>query len=440
MMNQQLSFSYYRMFGLALAAFLLMVLPANAQQVVSLYSGDIANCQGPGLEHLFSGFVCSYQQIVDQILSSLYVAMLDYFRQPFFAALTLFVIFGGVTFGMGMLPFTVKDIMMMLAKIALITGFAMYPQLMIDILYKGLIGFMRQTVDTTVATLAPQGSVAGIFEWMDQKLYDFLKLQDEANTAKDCKNDVLALLFGLAMTMPPVFAVAMYLLIQLIMVFVRTVLGYLVSMTGIMFLTTLAPLFFGFALFKFTRSYFEKWLSYLIAFAVQIFIVFSFIAVVLSLPWEAKLKGVVNVVQPYNKVAFHDGQRMDFDNWCTLCASNALGSVTQPDTCRGNGISPTNVQVGGVGGFINWVGKELIILAVMAYLVETILKAAPDVAKYLTNVPYAPGFNGKLPGVDRLGTAGSAALRSFRDTKGGALTGASTAVKNATSTLIGGRR
>jgi hypothetical protein len=439
MINSPLSLLHYRTFALAIAAFLFMVLPANAQQVVSLYSGDIANCQAPGLDHLFSGFVCSYQQIVDQILSALYVAMIDYFRQPFFAALTLFVIFGGITFGMGMIPFTVKDIMMMLAKIALISGFAMYPELMIDVLYNGLIGFMRQTVDTTVATLAPQGSVAGIFEWMDVKLYDFLKLQDGANTAKDCKNDVLALLFGLAVTMPPVFAIAMYLLIQLVMVFVRTVLGYLVSMTGIMFLTTLAPLFFGFALFKFTRSYFEKWLSYLIAFAVQIFIVFSFIAVVLSLPFEAKLKGVTDIIQPYDKVAFHDGQRMDFNNWCTICASTAIGSVTQPDQCRGNAISPTNVQVGGVGGFINWVGKELIILAVMAYLVETMLKAAPDVAKYLTNVPYAPGFNGKLPGIDRLSTAGSAGLRAFRDTKTGAIGGAGSAIKDAASSLIGGR-
>ena len=54
-------------------------------QITSLYSGDIGFCKAPGLENLFSGFVCTYQTIVDEILSSVYVAMLNYFQEPFLA-------------------------------------------------------------------------------------------------------------------------------------------------------------------------------------------------------------------------------------------------------------------------------------------------------------------------------------------------------------------
>jgi TrbL/VirB6 plasmid conjugal transfer protein len=414
------------------------VLFANSAMasVATLYSGDIGNCQAPGLTNLFSGFVCTYQQVVDQILTQLYTAMVVFFERPFFAALTLFVITVGIMFGMGLIPFTTKDIMIALAKIALLTGFAMYPSLMINLVYDGLIGFMRQSVDTVVQVIAPQGSVSGIFTWMDLKFYEFLALQDTAQTNKNCNNDILALLFGLAITMPPVFAIAIYVLFQLVMVFVRTVLGYLISITGIMFLTTLAPLFFGFALFSFTRSYFDKWVAYMLGFTVQIFVVFSFIAVVLSLPFESKLEAVMDTVRPYERVAFHDGQRMDFNRWCTLCASSALGASNTPDGCTGGAISPTNVQAGGNGDIINWVGQELIILAVMAYLVETILKAAPDVAKYLTQVAYAPALGGKSPFPTSLNNAGTAAFRAFRDTKTGAIGGVQDAARAATGQLL----
>jgi type IV secretory pathway VirB6-like protein len=434
-----------------LAGALALLLAGDAQAqvqpqvVVSLYGDDIKNCTAPGLSNMFSGFVCVYQQLVDELLSKLYFAMVDYFTQPFIAALTLFVITGGILFGAGMLPFTVKDAMMMLAKIAILSGFALYPELMIDILYNGVIGFMRQTVDTVVANLAPQGSLAGIFEWMDEKLKDFLDTQGAANASKNCDNDVLALLFGLAITMPPVFAIAVYILIQLIMVFIRTILGYLVAMTGIMFLTTLAPLFFGFALFRVTSSYFDQWLKYYIGFAMQIFIVFSFIAVVLTLPFEEKFQNVMEIVKPYDKVAVHDGQRLDFNKWCSLCLTNAAGSATTPDVCRGGdeGISPTNVMAGGVGGFINWVGQEIIILAVMAYLVEIVLKAAPNIAATIavsasSTSSYTPGMSGGLPIIDNMANSTVAGTRAFGNS-GNALAGSGNAFRAMTQSLLTGR-
>ncbi len=411
--------------------------------VQTLYSGDIGNCQAPGLDNMFSGFVCSYQEIVDQVMTNMYFAMLTYFQEPFFAAMTLFVIAMGAMFALGMLPFTTRDIMIILAKIAIVSGFAMYPELLIDLLYQGLIGFMYDTTNTVVRVLAPdQGSVNGIFVWMDQQLNNFLTTQDAAQTNQTCDSDILALLFGLAITMPPIFAMALYLLIQLIMVFIRTVLGYLVAITGIMFLTTLAPVFMAFAFFRITTSYFEKWLSYLLGFAMQIFIVFSFIAVVLSLPFESKLQGAMDTVRPYDRVAFHDGQRLDFNNWCTICASAALGSPTQADTCTGDPITPTNVQVGGMGAFIDWVGQEIIILAVMAYLVEVILKAAPEVARFVAGGGLMPALgNAGLRGggnalTQGIGAFGGRFIGNLRDTPGGIDKRGAKAVSDAFSQLV----
>lgn len=412
----------------------------------TLYSTDVdpAYCSAPALEHLFSGFVCRYQTIVDEILTDLYYGMLDFFRPPFYAALILFVITVGCTFALGLLPFTTRDIMLIMGKIALVTSFAMYPNMMIDLIYYGLIGFMKETTDTVVATLAPQGSVAGIFEWMDQQFYDFITLQDAAQTSKKCENDVLAFMFGLAVTMPPIFIMAMYLLFQLVMVLIRTVLGYLIAITGIMFLTTMAPLFLGFAFFGFTKSYFEKWLQYLISFTIQIFVVFSFIAVVLSLPFEAKMKGIMDTIKPYEKVAYHDGQRLDFNDWCTICLGESLGEVN-PSTladgtnnCTSDIMTPTNIAAGGVGEFIDFVGKEVLILAVMAYLVESILKTAPEIAKYLSQSPHIPSMVGQLPAPLRLGNATEAGWRAAQQTGGSVVSKGTAGVRSSISTLIGG--
>lgn len=385
----------------------------------TLYS-DVA-CPQPDLENLFSGFVCVYQQIVDEIMTNLYYAMLEYFAPPFIAALTLFLITVGVTFAMGILPFTTRDIMLVLTKIVLLTSFALNPELMIDIVYRGFIGFMRQTTDAAVSGLLTghpniTPSVAGIFSWMDDQLFEFIDMQDNARQAGNCENDVLALLFGLAVTMPPVFLIALYLLFQLIMVFIRTTLGYLLAITGIMFLTTMAPLFFGFGLFKFTVGYFDKWLKYLLSFAVQIFVVFSFIAVVLNFDFSEKLDGVLDTIKPYNETAYHEGQRMNFDNWCTLCMNRNeanLGDLRQASECNAGddeSVNPALVGVGGIQELIQFIGKEIFALAVLAYLVETILKAAPEVAKHLGSLPTAPSIaSGKLPGFDQIGGSISAA-------------------------------
>ena len=415
-------------------------------QIQSLYSDTITTCPSVGLNNVFSGFVCKYQEIVDGIMTDLYNGLLTFFTPPFIAALTLFIIITGAVFALGILPFTTRDIMLVLTKIALVSGFGLNPELMIDLMYNGFIGFMRQTTDTVVSTLAPdQGSVIGIFQWMDNQLSEFLNIQEQARQgegAAQCDNAVLALLFGLALTAPPLFIIAVYLMFQLVMVLIRTVLGYLLAITGIMFLTTLSPLFFAFALFQFTRSYFEKWILYLTSFAMQIFIVFSFIAIVINLPFGEKLDSISNIVVPYDKTAYQDGQRMNFDNWCTLCigGSDSFGNLSNAtEACTGEGAAPTNLQVGGLEEFIAFLGKEVFVLALMAYIVESVLKAAPEVSKVLTSNHYAPVFAGKLPLPARLDGAIASGFGALRNTPGHLGQRGLAATSEAFKGLIGGR-
>ncbi len=439
-------------YSLVILVFLLTTLTVNVQpsfagsEIRSLYSDSIAGCPAVGLNNIFSGFVCKYQEIVDGIMTDLYNGLLTFFTPPFIAALTLFVIITGAVFALGILPFTTRDIMLALGKIALVTGFGLNPELMIDLMYNGFIGFMRQTTDTVVATLAPeQGSVLGIFQWMDVQFSTFLNIQEQARQGEDgakCDNAVLALLFGLAITAPPLFIIAVYLMFQLAMVLIRTVLGYLLAITGIMFLTTLSPLFFAFALFQFTRSYFEKWILYLTSFAMQIFIVFSFIAIVINLPFGEKLEGISNIVVPYDKTAYQDGQRMNFDNWCTLCVggSDSFGDFLNPtEACTGEGAAPTNLQVGGLEEFIAFMGKEVFILALMAYIVESVLKAAPEVSKVLTSNHYAPTFAGKLPMPARIEGAISSGFGALKNTRGHMGERGVAAGREVFGSLLGGR-
>jgi hypothetical protein len=99
------------------------------------------------------------------------------------------------------------------------------------------------------------------------------------------------------------------------------------------------------------------------------------------------------------------------------------------------------MMAGGIGGFINWVGQEIIILAVMAYLVEIVLKAAPNIAATIAisaTPTYIPTASGGLPIIDNIANSAVAGTRAF-GTSPNALSGTGNAFRAATQSLLTGR-
>jgi hypothetical protein len=117
--------------------------------------------------------------------------------------------------------------------------------------------------------------------------------------------------------------------VKIILTFVRAVFGYIYSLVGIAFLMTLAPFFLCFFLFRQTRPFFDKWIGYLVSFALQIVILFAFLAFVLSLGTmkdaSGNPTGVGRLMQSIPDIIIHKEQpiettsfRLPWD-YCTLC-------------------------------------------------------------------------------------------------------------------------
>jgi TrbL/VirB6 plasmid conjugal transfer protein len=376
-------------------------------QMFSLFLGGAPSCPAPSLDRIFSGFLCEYEKLLDNIMNVVYTGILSLMNAPFFAFLTLFVVCTGVLFATGVLPFSLRDFMLIFFKVLLVMVFATNPNFLIGYLYVGVVSFAQGTTDAVLQILAPtQGSIQGIFSWIDNIFFQFLQSQganataDPANNSAVCNNNLLALLFGLAVTMPPVFGIAAYVVLQMAFAFFKTIMSYVIAMTGIMFLTAIAPLFLMFALFKFTSEYFESWLRYLVGFAIQIFVVFAVVGVVIN--WISspavtdRVNTVLAMVQPYDKTIQHDGHRLDFNGWCTLCIQ-APGGGARPAACGGQALSPSALQTGGTTDFLNYIGSDLFYLGLMAYLMNILLTTAPELARSFVSMFGAPQYSGELP-------------------------------------------
>jgi hypothetical protein len=384
---------------------------AFSQSLYSLFNGGGGGgggaCPPPALNRIFSGFLCEYEQMLDRIMNVVYTGMLQLMNAPFFAMLTLFVTCTGILFMSGIVPFSIRDFMLIMFKVMLVMVFATNPAYMIDYLYVGVVTFAQGTTDAILGVVAPaQGNIQGIFAWIDSVFFEFLRGQGENATSAPgsngiCENNLLALLFGLAITMPPLFGIAVYVLLQMAFSFFKTIMSYVIAMTGIMFLSAMSPLFFTFALFKFTSGYFENWLKYLITFAVQIFVIFAFVGVVISLlsspNFVDRKNNVLAMIQPYDKTMVHDGHRLDFNSWCSLCIRNA-GGGSRSSACSGEPLSPTNLMTGGgTEDLLNFIVSDLFYIGLLAYILNILLVAAPEISRALVSQLGAPQYSGELP-------------------------------------------
>jgi hypothetical protein len=378
---------------------------ATAQNIFGIFINQTPNCPDPSLERIFSGFLCEYEKLINQIMNTVYTGMLDLLEAPFLAAMSLFVACMGIVFMTGMVPFSIRDFTLMLFKMCLVLSFGLNPEFLIGYLYTGIVTFAQGSTDAVLRVLAPnQGSIQGIFVWIDEMFFQFIRNQGDAATADPnnpnalCNNNILALLFGLAVFMPPVFGIMSYVLLQLAFAFLKTIMSYVIAMTGIMFLTSMAPLFFMFALFKFTSQYFENWLKYLAGFAIQIFIVFAFVGFVISMLTSenvrVRINTILDMVQPYEQTIQHDGHSLGFQGWCSVCIQ---AGGTRSTACNGESLSPTSVASGAVTDFIQLIGTDIFFLGIMAYLMHTLLIAAPELSRSLTQLHHAPSFSGELP-------------------------------------------
>lgn len=432
---------------------------------------------------IFSYFVCKMEELIGETFGEFYCQLQQKFFGPMSLVITLAIVTFGIAFIIGIVQATGRDAMLFLFKVCAVWGFATQADLLIGVAYNFFMGGLKGGIEIVVGAIftpADGASISGqggqrIYGYMDEIFKKLVTLTTEnsgngsgggggASNADVCKNSIFAALTLMAIAFPPLFALGIFLFIKFVVFFLRAAFGYIYAIIGISFLIVLAPIFLSFYFWNQTKEFFNRWVGYLVSFAMQMVIIFAFISFVLSMDMKSISKDLLNLVVPYNKAVESQGIRWPW-KVCTICefevteggAGGAGGTAPGGSVkCKsgGKGMDPSTLSGpgnqnggGGMNGtLLKLASKVIITLLAMAYIVMMLLEIVPQIARSIasagvgTSISPAPlvGKNMPLPAeqafdtfekkfMERLGQGGNpvtAYSEAFKEASGAFLTGA----------------
>jgi len=185
--------------------------------------------------------------------------------------------------------------------------------------------------------------------------------------------------------------------------FIRALMGYLFGLLGVTFLMTLMPIFASFALFKFTRNFFDKYIQYLTSFAFQMVVVFAFIAIVIMLNDHVSksFSALFDLVRPYDQTIFSDGGGAIVDmKLCTICKFTMEDimedgeKVGERPVCDGSGETYHPDELITDNTFLEYASVQALTLMAIVFIMHKILSLVPSMARFLAGPRYAGQLGG----------------------------------------------
>jgi hypothetical protein len=390
---------------------------------------------------IFSYFVCEMERLIGEVFGQLYCQTQSQLMGPMAAVVTLAITLFGVAFLIGVVQSTAREFVIFLLKVAAVWGFATQAELMVGVAYNFFMGGLKEGIAIVVgAIFQPAGGMGGggmggggqqggqeIYAYMDQIFEKLVKSTTESagadpngggggggGAAEFCKNAIFAGLALLVIAFPPLAAMGMMLVVRFVIFLLRAVFGYIFAVMGISFLIVIGPIFLAFFFWKQTRQYFDKWVGHLAAFALQMVIIFAFIAFILSMDASRVGKELLDLIVPYNKNVEQSGIRWPWQV-CTICEFEVVegqggggagggggGGKEVPGgsvRCKENPGKPLNP--GSLAGFassddgqvtpemrntlLKVAAKTILTLLVLIYIINAMLDLIPQIAQRLAS-------------------------------------------------------
>lgn len=397
-------------------------------------SGQLYNSGGScptslNMGNVFSFLVCNMEQLSSNLMGHMYCGMIQELAPAVWAAATAAVLFFGISFTIGVIPATGRDAMLFLLKIAFITGFATNADLLIGVGYLFLIEGMKDGVNIVLAGLGGEytsgNGIYGALDGFIATAFHFAtdSVANAALPADRCKNAIFAVLAVMTLAFPILSYLGIMLLARIAITFLRAVFGYVYALVGVTFLLTLSPIFISFFLFKTTRSFFDKWIGYMASFAIQVVMLFAFLAFILSIPAQSLTSNLTDIIMYKEQINETTSFRFPWE-YCTFCdfkivdktnpgveltdkspdfISNGRLQCREPKTAitATFAISPKPGSKE-LGSLLVLAGNGILALIVLAFIVEMLLGMLPGLAQTLARglgATYAPPLGGQnLPG------------------------------------------
>ena len=410
---------------------------------------------------VFSFFICQFEQLLNEILSKVYCAVVGDLTPAIMAGLTLLVVLTGVGFLMGVVPFTAKELAMLGAKFSLVLVFATQAEYMIGIGYNLFVNMAKEgitfvldflfTAATDKANQGPGGggsllgsttfnSVSDVYGLFDAVLKEMMSMVSEGEEeGNQCKNAIFTMLVAIAVVVPPVAFMGIYFMVKLLWMMLRAIFGYCQGLLGLTFLTVLAPIYVSFALFKPTRTLFDKWIKYLVSFSFQMVIVFAFLGMVFYIMSQIAddLKSYGDLVQSYKKDVQTGPAILNFADTCGICELEPKGPKEAP-ACKKDGKVLPLEEMHKDKDFLNFAVVKVVAMILLFYILDIMMGFVPEMARHLAGPKYAGQLGGgsrgnaamPIPGEQAIGGMLSSAGTAFMEGKTSA-DGAVSAVREA---------
>jgi type IV secretory pathway VirB6-like protein len=406
-----------------------------ARATGTLYDSSASCPTTMTVDTVFSYLVCNMERLASNIMGAMYCGVVNNLEPAVIAMLTFATVIFGIGFTIGVIPATKQDMLSFLLKMAAVLAFATQSDYMIGIAYNFFVTGARDGVALAISGVVPPptgSATAGgftLYGQLDGFLAKVIRFGTDyigAQSAADrCDNAVYAVMAIMAVAFPPMFYIGLMLMFKIAITFMRAVFGYIYAIIGIAFLITLSPFFLSFMLFRETRPLFDKWVGYMASFALQMVIVFAFLAFVVSIDVKHITGSLLEVIVPKKEAP----STTSFESWfdyCTLCEFDVVdrdtGAIIPPDQysnyiskgklqCKSpmkelsifNAAAPENPASGAAkeavqSALMKFAVAGLLSLFVLAYIVDALLSLAPYLAKLLASgiggLTYSPQLAG----------------------------------------------
>lgn len=387
---------------------------SNGSPSGQLYS--MSGCAGgPQDGRVFSYFVCQFEEILNEVLSQTYCAIVFELTPAVMATLTLLVAITGIAFIMGITPFTAKELMVLAGKFCMVLTFATQAEYMIGVGYALFIAIAKEGIVIVLAYLFEGqnfSSGADVYRYFDQTLQNMMNLVTEGEEQDNqCENALFAMFIVIAAVVPPIAMLGIYFMFKVLWVMVRAVFGYCMGLLGVTFLVTLSPIYVSFALFKPTRSLFDKWVTYLISFSFQMVVVFAFLGMAFSIlsRMGEDIEDYTKLVRPYKKEIQQGAGILNPIEVCGICELKPTQPGQPPECASDEAVEPTELIQN--EEFMEFATVKVFSIMLIFYILDVMMDFVPQMARFLAGPKYAGQLGGgansnmNIPGEQAIGSS-----------------------------------
>lgn len=406
-------------------------------------------CEYQGLRHIFSQVICDFVTVLNQILGTIYCGIQHALTETLSVLLSLYIAVFGAQLLIGTAQLNSKDIMLRLFKIALVWTFATQSAWGINMIFYFAIGIMGdfttwiinaipqlvlyETDGTTlVCEMDPvaNGDLMPIFKFFDCLIYYIIAGAGQAANIR-----IIGFFTVMMVAFPPMSLLALWWAKNTFFAVVRSLISFLMALAALAFLVSLTPVFFSLMLFQATHHFFENWVRYMIAYVVQVIIVFAvivmWIMIFLQFLWFFDM--LAGLIFPYIPLDYTGPVVSPQDVW-GICppqySTNASGAPTAVCPPGFDPFAATNEngweddarrvippeKIINQGEFLYFVFYHLVSLIIVTYAFGVLLENAAKIATAIAGPAPLPSFLGGFGHTNWGGATGHTTPQAMRPT------------------------